>query len=80
MALEIAERDEAGNLVAQYVTSAEGKRVDVIVRCMHVSSYFVMSYLVYLRSISLCLYCKSDSRDALVYYVFTVTDITSPPF
>jgi len=80
MALEIAEKDEAGNLVAQYVTSAEGKRVDVIVCCMHVSSCFDMSYLVYLRLTSRCLYCESDFRDALVYYVFTVTDITSPPF
>jgi len=80
MALEIAERDEAGNLVAQYVTSAEGKRVDVIVRCMHVSSYSDLRYLVYLRLISQCLYCKSDFRDALVENVFTVTDITSPPF
>ena len=79
MALEIAERDEAGNLVAQYVTSAEGKRVDVIVRSMHVSSYFDILHLVYLRLISRCLYCKSDFRDALVYYVLTVTDITSPP-
>jgi hypothetical protein len=31
MALEISERDEAGNLVREYVTDVEGRRVDVIV-------------------------------------------------
>ena len=35
MALEIAERDEAGNLVLEYVAEAQGRRVDVMVGRMH---------------------------------------------
>jgi hypothetical protein len=37
MALEIAERDEAGNLVLEYLAEAQGTRVDVIVCRMHIS-------------------------------------------
>ena len=51
MALEIAERDEAGNLVLEYVAEAQGRRVDVIVRRMHISKAVYQAWLTIQTSI-----------------------------
>ena len=51
MALEIAERDEAGNLVLEYVAEAQGRRVDVIVCRMHISKAVYQTWLAIRASI-----------------------------